>query len=93
MVEAYKTIRGELAGYGHGLAEKTEIIGLNKIDALDPDEVKRKCRALARAGGRGAIVLPLSGVSGEGVPAVLAAMFQTIEAARENALAPALADA
>src|SRR5579864_6567358 len=51
VVNAYKTIRGELAGYGHRLSEKPEIIGLNKIDAIDPDEMKRKLRALGRAAG------------------------------------------
>jgi GTP-binding protein len=93
VVGAYKTIRGELAGYGHGLSDKPEIVGLNKIDAIDPDEVKKKLRALARAAGRGTTVLPLSGVSGEGVPAVIAALLHTIEAAREPALAAEFADA
>jgi GTPase len=81
---AYKTIRRELAGYGHGLTEKPEVIGLNKIDAIDPDEVKRKCRALTRAAGRGATVLPLSGVSGTGVGEVLGALWAAIDAARED---------
>ena len=81
VVGAYKTIRGELAGYGQGLIDKREIIGLNKIDASDPRDVKKKLRALARAAGRGATVMPLSGVSGEGVPAMIAALMQTIEVA------------
>ena len=85
VVEAYKTIRGELAGYGHGLVAKPELIGLNKIDALDADAVKSKCRALARAAGRGATVLPLSGVSGAGLGEVLGALLATIEAERADA--------
>jgi GTPase len=85
VVEAYKTIRSELAGYGHGLAAKPELIGLNKIDALDADAVKSKCRALARAAGRGATVLPLSGVSGAGLGEVLGALLATIEAERADA--------
>src|SRR5579864_3771797 len=47
VVGAYRTIRRELQSYGHGLAGKPQVIGLNKIDALDPDETRRKCRALA----------------------------------------------
>src|SRR6185437_5205396 len=43
---AYRTIRRELRSYGHGLAGKPEIVGLNKIDALAPDAVRRKCREL-----------------------------------------------
>src|ERR1700675_72195 len=64
VVGAYRMIRHELAGYGHGLTDKPEIVGLNKIDAIDPAEVEEKCRALARAARRGTAVLPLSGVSG-----------------------------
>jgi GTPase len=93
VVDAYKTIRRELVEYGHGLAGKPEVVGLNKIDAIDPDEVKRKCRALTRAAGRGALVLPLSGVSGEGVPAVLGALLQAIEAERAEAAVEALVEA
>jgi GTP-binding protein len=82
VVGAYKTIRGELADYGHGLSDKPEVIGLNKIDAIDADEVRRKSRALARATGKGATVLPLSGVSGEGLQSVLGAVFSAIQEAR-----------
>jgi GTPase len=93
VVAAYTTIRGELAGYGHGLSDKPEMIGLNKIDAIDPDEVRRKCRALARAAGRGAMVLPLSGVSGAGIGEVLGALLATIETARESERQEVLVDA
>ncbi len=75
---AYRAIRLELAAYGHGLADKPEIVGLNKIDALAPEAVKAKLRQLHRAAGRGAKVLPLSGVSGAGVPEVLAALFAAL---------------
>jgi GTP-binding protein len=75
---AYRAIREELAAYGHGLADKPEIIGLNKIDALHPDALKAKLRRLRRAAGRGADILPLSGVAGAGVPEVLAALFATL---------------
>src|SRR6516162_2969585 len=37
---AYRTIREELASYGHGLIEKPEIVGLNKIDAVAPEAVE-----------------------------------------------------
>ena len=77
----YRTIRDELSSYGHGLASKPEIIGLNKLDAIDPDEVEEKRQALVRAAGKGTPVLALSGVSGAGVPEVLAALYAAIEAA------------
>ena len=85
VVGAYRTIRRELADYGHGLAGKPEIVGLNKIDAIDPTLVARKCRALSRAARPGASVLPLSGVSGAGIAAVLGALVAAIEAARAEA--------
>src|SRR5262245_13217662 len=37
---AYRPVREELIAYGHGLNEKAEIIGLNKIHALDAEAVK-----------------------------------------------------
>ena len=66
VVGAYRTIRRELADYGHGLADKPEIVGLNKIDAIDPAAVPGKRRALARAAPPGTTVLAMSGVSGAG---------------------------
>jgi len=93
VVGAYRTIRRELADYGHGLADKPEVIGLNKIDAIDPAEVDEKCRALAGVAIAGTPVLPLSGVSGAGLPAVLGALLRAIEAARadvpDDAMVPA----
>ena len=83
VVGAYRTIRHELAGYGHGLSDKPEIVGLNKIDAIGPDAVKEKCRELSRAARPGARVLPLSGVSGAGLPQVLGAVAAAIETARQ----------
>ncbi len=76
VVGAYRTIRAELEAYGHGLAEKPEIIGLNKADAIPPDAVPKLRRALARASKR--TVLALSGVTGKGVPEVMAALMKTI---------------
>jgi len=75
---AYRTIRAELAAYGHHLTEKPEIVGLNKIDALDAEVIEGKMRELRRAAGRGTAVMPLSGVSGAGVPEVLAALFAVL---------------
>ncbi|MDA0998364.1 MAG: GTPase ObgE, partial [Proteobacteria bacterium] len=49
VVGAYKTIRGELAAYGGGLAEKPEIVALNKIDALDAKTVTKKRKQLEKA--------------------------------------------
>src|SRR4030081_2425267 len=60
VVGAYRTIRRELADYGHGLADKPEIVGLNKIDAIDPEAVSEKCRAFTRVARPGSQILALS---------------------------------
>ena len=45
VVGAYHTIRGELTDYEAGLANKPEILALNKIDALGEDEIAEKAAA------------------------------------------------
>jgi len=76
VAKAYRTIRGELEAYGHGLAEKPEIVALNKIDALSPAERSRRRAALAKASGGD--VFAISGVAGDGVDEVLRALAALI---------------
>ncbi|GGG50510.1 GTPase ObgE [Chelatococcus composti] len=80
--KAYKIVRRELEAYGHGLAEKPEIVALSKADALDPETRKEQLARLKRAAGRTPIVL--SAASGEGVEAALRALLAEIDAAREE---------
>jgi GTP-binding protein len=80
--EAYRTVRGELEAYGEGLAEKPEIVALNKADALDPDELKAQAARLKRAAGKEPLIL--SGATGEGVPQVLRTLVRVIDAARPD---------
>jgi GTP-binding protein len=92
IVAAYKTIRAELEAYGHGLDEKPEIIGLNKIDALDAAAIKKKTAALTRAAKKlspGAQVMALSGVAGTGVTEVLRALHVHVRARRAADIAAA----
>ncbi len=81
---AYKTIRGELAAYDDGLAEKPEIVVLNKIDALDADAVKEKVKQLKRLSKTE--VFAASGVTGEGVDKVLYRIIAQIDADKAAAL-------
>src|SRR6202167_2434672 len=55
--EAYQTVRAELAAYGHGLAEKPEIVALSKVDALNADEVKQQVARLKHAAKKSPFVL------------------------------------
>src|SRR6202142_298130 len=63
---AYKTVRAELDAYGNGLADKPEIVALNKADALGDDEIRQQVARLKRAAKKTPLVV--SGVSGKGVP-------------------------
>src|ERR1700683_2161188 len=45
---AYETVRAELAAYGQGLADKPEILALNKADAMTDDAIKRQVALLKR---------------------------------------------
>ena len=50
--KAYKIVRQELEAYGHGLAEKPEIVALSKADALDEETLKEQVARLKRAAKR-----------------------------------------
>ena len=76
VVEAWRTIRAELEAYGGGLAEKPEIVVLNKADAMTPRELASRKAALAKASG--AKVMAISAVTGAGVPEVLRALQDVI---------------
>jgi len=78
--EAYKVIRGELAAYDEELAEKPEIVVLNKIDALSADEVKKKLASLKRLSK--ADVLAASGATGQGVDQVLYRVISVLDEAK-----------
>jgi GTP-binding protein len=72
----YKIVRAELDAYGHGLAEKPEIVALSKADALAPALRKEQLARLKRAAKRTPLVL--SAVSREGVEAALRALLAVI---------------
>lgn len=65
----YKAIRKELKLYSKTLAAKHEIVVLNKIDALLPEEVEEKVKALQKAARRKP--LTMSGVARTGTKEVL----------------------
>ncbi|HWW66260.1 MAG TPA: GTPase ObgE [Sphingomonadaceae bacterium] len=81
-VGAYRIVREELTAYGAELDGKTEIVALNKIDALDEKAAAKIARALKKASG--ADVLLLSGAAGTGIDAVLDRLVQAIGPAAEE---------
>src|SRR5690606_6502429 len=99
--KAYKTVRTELAAYGHGLAEKPEIVALSRADVTDPETLKTQVERLKRAmrtygppveaGERRLPPMILSAATRTGVQDILRALAAVIGEARaeERATEPA----
>ncbi|MFT9126425.1 MAG: GTPase ObgE, partial [Acetobacter fabarum] len=81
--DTWRTIRHELAAYGGGLAEKPEIIALNKTDAMTPREASARRAALQKASG--APVLLISAATRQGVPELLRLLQDKVTASRKDA--------
>jgi GTP-binding protein len=80
VVAAWRTVREELEEYGGGLADKPEILVLNKSDAMSPREISARRLALSRASGQQ--VTLLSGATGAGVPELLRSLMNATHTAR-----------
>jgi GTPase len=89
--ENYRLIRAELAGYSELLAEKPELIVLNKTDTLEPDEVAgaiKKFRSALKLG-KSEQVLSISAATREGTRPMLEGVWSMLRP-REVKWAPAL---
>ena len=89
--KAYKTVRTELEAYEGHLADKIEIVALNKIDAVTPDELKKQKDRLKRAAQKTPLLI--SGATGEGVKDALRALVEVIGEAPVSAKAKGAAQA
>ncbi|MFM7424185.1 MAG: GTPase ObgE [Elainella sp.] len=88
-IAAYRTIQAELQAYGRGLANRPQVIGLNKIDALPadsslPHEVADQLRQLTADP-----IFIISAVAQTGLPPLLQQIWQQLddmeEASQEEA--------
>ncbi|MBN8521402.1 MAG: GTPase ObgE [Alphaproteobacteria bacterium] len=79
--KAYKAIRKELAQYGQGLAEKPEIVALNKADALGPELSQDQAKTFKRKTKIKPFII--SAVSGEGMREMLFAINDIIQQNRK----------
>ncbi|MCH2547712.1 MAG: GTPase ObgE [Alphaproteobacteria bacterium] len=77
VVDAYETIRNELEQYSDILADKEEVVALNKCDALTEEAIAEKIQLLQEASGNE--VFAISAVAGTGIEAVKRRLWQTIE--------------
>lgn len=82
VVEVYKTIREELGQYSEVLANKKEIIALNKADAVSEEEMQEKKKQLEQYTKK--TVNIISAVARTGVENVLRQLLASIEEFREN---------
>ena len=73
--------------YGHGLADKPEIVALWKADALSPELLKEQVARLKRAAKKTPLVL--SSAARRGVPEVLRALVKVIDGENADAGEPA----
>jgi GTP-binding protein len=89
--KAYKTVRAELDAYGGLLTDKIEIVALNKIDAVEPDELKKQKDRLKRAAKKTPLLL--SGITGDGVKEALRTLADVIGEAPVSNKAKSAAEA
>jgi GTP-binding protein len=75
----YRTVRGELAGYGAGLEGLPEIIALSKIDLLPESEAEGAVADWLQPYGEAAVeVLGISSVTGAGLAELTGAIFAAL---------------
>ena len=78
-IENYRAIRSELVHYGHGLAERPEIVAVSKAELPDSADVQQR---LAQEFGRD--VLLFSSVTGQGLDRLLQAAHENLKQAKEH---------
>jgi GTP-binding protein len=77
-VEDLDVVRNELELYQPTLAAKPQIVVANKMDAVDPSHDDEVVALARRASDLGLPFLRVSGVSGQGVPELLEAMWKRL---------------
>jgi GTP-binding protein len=73
----YRTIQHELAAYGHGLSDRPQIVALNKVDALLPEQLSALMTEFSALSSTS--VFGISAVTGEGVPALLQSIWTKLD--------------
>ncbi len=82
VVDAWRTVRYELEEYGGGLANKPEILVLNKLDVMSPREASARRTALEKASGQK--VHLMSGVTQENLQPVLRLLMNTVHESKQK---------
>lgn len=77
---AYETIRNELAQYDADLAQKAELVALNKIDAITPDDLHDKLKQIEKVSHKKCFAI--SAASNKNMRELLFAALHEIKAMR-----------
>ena len=86
-LDSWRVVRGELEGYGEGLADKTAVIALTKADLLDEKRRSKIAKALEKLSG--ARVFPVSAPLEEGLDPLLDTIIERLGSAAEEVDEPA----
>ncbi|MGC8967059.1 MAG: GTPase ObgE [Thermus sp.] len=77
-LSALRTLRREVGAYDRGLLLRPSLVALNKVDLLSPEEVGAQVAGLAQ---EGLPVVPVSALTGEGLPGLKEALHALVRAA------------
>jgi GTPase len=83
-IAAYHTIQDELVAYGRGLANRPQIIALNKLDATYADDPEMNALAQQLAELTQTQVFQISAVSGLGLDRLLPTIWHTLDSMTEE---------
>lgn len=81
-VRNYQIIQQELRAYGHGLPEKPQVLVLNKIDALTPQEIAERSQQLAAAASTS--VVAISAAAKQGLDPLLQRVWEQLSLERQS---------
>lgn len=86
-IEHYHTIQQELVAYGHGLADRPQLLALNKVDAVPEDELEVVTEELMARSGCDRI-FGISAVSRQGLDELLQVIWDLLDETRPKAETP-----
>lgn len=82
VVEAYRTIQGELAAYKVDLSTKPQIVALTKIEGLDDEIIQDHLSRLKKVAPKGTLLMAISAQSKQGLKELLRTVRGVVESER-----------
>ena len=80
-IEAYRVVRGELEAYGAGLEDKPEVLALSRADLVEPKDMAKLAKKLAKVAGVQPFVV--SAATGDGLEPLLDAILDEVGGVKE----------